>query len=292
MSLKSTLNFILNHPLNKRQKLSALWRFGSWQLRSRLLPTQSAFTFGERSKLIIKKGLTGATGNYYCGLHEFEDMSFVLHFLRASDLFVDIGANIGSYTVLAGSECGVKTVSFEPIPTTFDILKANVDLNKVSDNVTLYNFGVGSEIGELKFTNALDTINHVANKTDTNTINVPVVTFDDRIALTTETLVKIDVEGFETEVIKGMHNTLTNPWLKAIIIELNGSGKWLGYDEQLIHDKLLRYGYLPYAYFPLTRELQELKTYGNLNTIYIKDFDFVSNRLKTAKSFKIRGTTV
>jgi hypothetical protein len=41
------------------------------------------------------------SGNIYAGLHEFGDMAFVLHFLRAGDLFADVGANIGSYTVLA-----------------------------------------------------------------------------------------------------------------------------------------------------------------------------------------------
>lgn len=45
--------------------------------------------------------MTGATGNWYCGLQEYEDMSFVLHALRPGDLFVDVGANIGSYSILA-----------------------------------------------------------------------------------------------------------------------------------------------------------------------------------------------
>ena len=43
----------------------------------------------------------GVTGNVYCGLHDFAEMSFMLHLLRAGDLFADIGANVGSYTVLA-----------------------------------------------------------------------------------------------------------------------------------------------------------------------------------------------
>jgi hypothetical protein len=46
-------------------------------------------------------GMTGATGNLYVGLHEFEEMAFLLHFLRPGDLFADVGANVGSYTILA-----------------------------------------------------------------------------------------------------------------------------------------------------------------------------------------------
>jgi len=45
------------------------------------------------SKFLVKTGETGLTGNIYTGLHEFPDMGFLLHFLRAEDLFVDIGAN-------------------------------------------------------------------------------------------------------------------------------------------------------------------------------------------------------
>lgn len=52
--------------------------------------------------------MTGATGNIYVGLHEFEDMAFLLHVLRRTDLFVDVGANIGSYTILAGGAAGAK----------------------------------------------------------------------------------------------------------------------------------------------------------------------------------------
>jgi hypothetical protein len=43
--------------------------------------------------------MTGATGNVYYGLHEFQDMAFVTHYLREGYLFADIGANIGSYSV-------------------------------------------------------------------------------------------------------------------------------------------------------------------------------------------------
>jgi hypothetical protein len=43
----------------------------------------------QNSKLLVWKGLTGATGNIYCGLHEFEDMAFLLHFLRPRDLSAD-----------------------------------------------------------------------------------------------------------------------------------------------------------------------------------------------------------
>src|SRR5436305_696190 len=100
MGLFAILKFITNHPLNRNHKFRAIMRFIKWQLNTRLNPYPIIYTFTAKSLLIVKKGMSGATGNLYCGLHEFNDMGFLLHFLRREDLFVDIGANIGSYTVL------------------------------------------------------------------------------------------------------------------------------------------------------------------------------------------------
>src|SRR6478609_823915 len=100
----STLRFIIRHPLNQRRRLAALMRFASWQLGSRV-KTEHVIPWVAGTKLVVRRGMTGATGNIYCGLHEFADMAFVLHALRPGDLFVDVGANIGSYTVLASAVC-------------------------------------------------------------------------------------------------------------------------------------------------------------------------------------------
>jgi hypothetical protein len=53
----------------------------------------------------------------YCGLHEFTDMAFSLHFLSPEDLFVDVGADIGSYTVLASACAGRDRYPSNPIRT-------------------------------------------------------------------------------------------------------------------------------------------------------------------------------
>lgn len=292
MAIKHTIDFILNHPLNKHQKGQAVWRFLKWQIKSRLSSRTSVASFGEKSKIFVKKGWAGATGNLYSGLHEFEDMSFLLHFLRSSDCFVDIGANVGSYTILASNECGAETISVEPIPHTFKILQQNIELNEITSLVTCMNIGVGNEKGVLKFTTALDTLNHVAKDYDTNLIDVRVERLDDIISLNKPTLIKIDVEGYETEVVEGMHKTLANEHLKAVIIELMGSGWIYDHDEKDIHEEFLSFGFLAYAYDPYSKTLEKLATYGDNNTIYVKDFDFVSERLKSSKSFKIRGQVI
>jgi hypothetical protein len=105
-------------------------------------------------------------------------------------------------------------------------------------------------------------------------------------------LLKIDVEGFESDVLKGASTVLQRQSLKAIIIELNGSGKKYGFDESLIHGKLLKLGFRPFSYRPFLRELTAIPTWGKSNTIYIRDVNFVSERLRSAESFKIFGKLI
>lgn len=293
MSLVSSLKFISSHPLNQKNKLGSIVRFFKWQLGARLNPYPVIYPFTDRAKLIVQKGMAGATGNLYCGLHEFTDMAFLLHFLRPEDLFVDIGANIGSYTVLATGHVGARSVSIEPVPSTFGHLTNNISINGIGGKVKAFNIALGAQKGSIDFTSALDTVNHVASAGDTNTIRVPLERLDEVLQDgPAPSLLKIDVEGFETEVIRGAAQTLARPELKAIIIELNGSGGRYGYDEKQIHQTFLDAGFAPYLYDPRTRGLEAIERFGSHNTIYVRDLPFVSQRLETAPRVKVQSVEI
>lgn len=288
MNIISRLKFISSHPLNEKNKTKSIIRFLKWQLNTKLNPFPIVYPYTEKAKLIIQKGMTGATGNLYCGLHEYHDMAFLLHLLRAEDLFIDIGANIGSYTVLASAHVGAETFSFEPVPSTFSHLINNISINQLMDKVKPFNIGLGSQKSMIKFTSTLDTMNHVASQDEVNTINVSIEVLDDILQDTkSPILLKIDVEGFETEVMKGASKTLAKSDLKAIIIELNGSGARYNYDEREIHKTLINLDFKPFIYNPKERKLTEVEKFGAHNTIYIRDLDFVKQRLMTAAKIKI-----
>jgi FkbM family methyltransferase len=288
MPFVGTIKFIKNHPYNSRNKLKSIINFFSWQIYSLLNKFPIVYPFTENSKLIIKKGMTGATGNLYCGLVEFEDMSFLLHFLRKDDWFIDIGANVGAYSILAAAEIQANVIAIEPIPTTFKFLEDNILINGCISNTVLFNLGIGSKHGQINFTQTLDTVNHVANQDDIDTILVDVKPLDTLLEnYPIPILMKIDVEGYESEVLKGSNNTLINPKLKAIIIELNGSGVRYGVDENLVHDNLLNFGFKPYQYNPHNKTLLLLNNYGVNNTIYIRDLEYVKQRIETARRIKV-----
>jgi hypothetical protein len=68
-------------------------RFLPWKLGSRMLCMPVIVPWVGSTSLVIETGMTGATMNFYCGLHGAADMAFVLHVLRPGDVFLDVGAN-------------------------------------------------------------------------------------------------------------------------------------------------------------------------------------------------------
>jgi FkbM family methyltransferase len=287
--LKKTIEvfkFINSHPLAGKHRVHAYYKFISWQLLQLFKPGEKKVPFTQKTFLLANKGMTGATGNIYTGLHEFYDMAFLLHFLRPNDLFYDIGANIGSYSILASGHCSANTVSFEPILSTFIKLNKNVSLNNIDHLVTTKNVGLGDNKTTLKFTNSMDTVNHVLSSNEGNgdAVDVQVLVGDEVMTDTgCPILMKIDVEGYETSVLNGMHNLLHNEKLKAIIIELNGSGLRYGFNEQDIHIKLINIGFTACQYNPFKRKINIVDAPGPHNTIYFRDINFVQKRIDTAE---------
>jgi FkbM family methyltransferase len=294
MSTLSTLRWILSHPLNRGRGAQAIRRYLSWQFGSRLVPGPVAVPFAGQTRLLVAPGMTGATGNIYCGLHEFHDMAFVLHVLRPTDLFVDIGANVGTYSILAAGVASARCVSFEPHPGTFQHLLDNIRLNGIGDRVFPKNMAIGSGRSRLRFTANLDTVNHIVSSSErsNSTIEVEVDSLDSVLSEhDCPTVLKIDVEGFESEVIAGARTTLSSPSLLAVIMELNGSGARYGYTDEDLHCSMKDRGFEAASYEPFARRLvgraRGLPAEGNV--LYVRDRAEVMARIESAPRFEILG---
>ena len=292
-ALLNTLTFILRHPLNRKTPLAALGRFVKWQLGSRLLPGAVALPFVEDTRLLVRRGMTGATGNLYCGLHEFEDMALVLHALRPGDLFIDIGANVGSYTVLAAGVAGADVIALEPVPTTFERLLDNIHINPIRGKVEPKLMAVGAATGTVRFTNGLDTVNHVCTQAETG-IEVPLETLDKLLCGLSPALIKVDVEGYESAVVKGGVNTLAQSGLLAVLMEFNGSGGRYGYDEDKLLADLLAMGFTSCVYRPFERRIAPVsgQPRGDGNLLLVKDIEALSKRVGSARKIRVLGQDV
>ncbi len=292
------LRDLLTHPINRGQKLPALTRFARWQVGARFSHADMVHPWIGGTRFLVRRGETGLTGNVYAGLHEFEEMAFLLHLLRPEDCFVDVGANSGSYTLLAAGVVGARAIAFEPVPQSRERLEANLRLNGLDHRVDVISKGVGEAPDVVSFTLANGCKNHVATQEEVSeepTFTVEVTTLDEALSEHEPTLIKIDVEGYELPVLRGAESTLSSPSLLALIVEVNRNLSRYGFASEDLDRLLERFGFGRYAYEPFARTLsplapgeQQERPWSD-NVLFLRDAQAVQQRIETAPTIEVLG---
>lgn len=136
------------------------------------------------------------------------DEDLIRAYLTVGDVYVDLGANIGSLALAAWTRVGSqgKVFAFEPHPRTYQFLLANAALNDAS--ITAFNQAVGDKAGEVPFSSGTaDDLNYISSAGE---IKVPMVTLDNALSGKTDRvdLLKIDVEGYEKFAFEGARDIL------------------------------------------------------------------------------------
>jgi FkbM family methyltransferase len=196
---------------------------------------------------------------------------------------IDVGANIGYFTVLFGCIVGPNgsVFAYEANPKVYDFLKENIYLSQLQDRVLLLNRAVSSKYDNLVF--------HVSKRyqgnsslkdhsaeyrkqfaTDTfDTIYVPAEPLDCHQFDKDIELIKIDVEGAEYDVLSGAWELLKTGRVKNVMLELNKN--MLGKDTGKLYDLLCRlndeFGAMFYLLNPDGTE-----RYAGLNDIFVNDY--------------------
>jgi FkbM family methyltransferase len=282
-AVSNLARFFSTHPLTRDAPLAAWARLLSWQVRSRLHDEVIISWIGGQ-RLAVRRGMTGATGNIYVGLHEFADMMLPLHLLREGDLFLDIGSNIGSYTILASGICRAATWAFEPDPETVAALKRNIDLNELTGRVVVHELALGDTDGTVSFTRGLDTINRVAMGGEESVRTVTVRRLDTLTGYNRPLMIKMDVEGYEEPVVRGAHGLLAGDSLKVIELETLTAE---------IKTTLDHHGFRRAYYDPFCRALTTVPNdQPSSNAVFVRDWDFVAARLAAAPAVEILGRSI
>jgi len=154
------------------------------------------------------------------GLYEPEATRSIRQMVKAGNCCLDVGANLGYYTISMAKwvgSCGL-VVAFEPFPTNFETLERNVHLNGLK-NVILAPTALSNRNGVLRLIysvndhfSATPSAKGYAVDENQDSIQVPTRRLDDYVAELGRipTLIKIDVEGAELSVLEGAQNTLAS----------------------------------------------------------------------------------
>ena len=116
--------------------------------------------------------------------------------MRPGDLFADIGANVGLYSVWVAGITGANAISIEPVPVTFKALSQNIRLNDLAHLIEAHQVAAGAEAGIVRMTCDVGGLDHVVEgKPPDSTVEVPVVRVDDLLRGRAPYAIKIDAGG-------------------------------------------------------------------------------------------------
>jgi FkbM family methyltransferase len=154
---------------------------------------------------------------------------------KEGEIFYDVGANIGVYSLYAASTKKVQVFAFEPSPFNFATLSRNIVLNGISENISAFCAALSDKtvLDRLYMSSTQAGAAHTGFQNAINEFGLPLNTvhaqatlgfrMDDFISLFKAPVphhIKIDVDGAENLVISGMQETLKSDNLKSVLIEL------------------------------------------------------------------------
>jgi FkbM family methyltransferase len=152
--------------------------------------------------------------------HEARVKDFLMGHFKQNRTFVDVGANVGGYSLRAAS-WDMKVYAFEPNPDNLFLLRRNIEINKVS--VEVLPFALGSRAGKAR----LAPNGGVSRIVKNEGVEVEMRTLDS-FDLPGADLLKVDVEGYELEVIRGAKKTLEK-YHPVVVIEMH---YWAGAESE------------------------------------------------------------
>ena len=218
------------------------------------------------------------------GLSGFSEFHSCQHFISSQELkffqsyafkpgnVIDVGANLGVISFLFSEYFSTKKIhAFEADPFTFQALRQNIELNTCS-NIIAENVAVAGHDGEIIF-NA-DPVyrgtNSITNVFDEHTISIPCTTLDTYVkqqSIKDISLLKVDVEGYESLVFEGAKNLFSQRKIKVVYYEvcpeITRKADLLPSDAT---EKLVSHGYLIYR----------LNSDGALTTVDISEIEQIS----------------
>lgn len=237
--------FTWRHPANEKRRLSAVLRVIRFQALGRILGRRAIAPVGERSAIYADADVYHSARAMYGNPLDWNEMSAWRDALGPGSLFVDVGANVGLYTIWA-ADAGAQVVAIEPNRDSRERLKANLELNGYA--VEVVGAAIADSEGTLRMTTGLDNQNHLlvscTGSVAPASEPVPVRTLDALLGDRVVDGLKADVEGAELLVLKGARRLLSQQRIRLIQLEWNRESlRLLGEGREPIAELLASYSY-------------------------------------------------
>lgn len=143
----------------------------------------------------------------------------MLKYLQVGDVFYDLGANVGFYTLLAATVVGSagSVYAFEPLPRNLEFLRQHIMLNKI-DNVTVYDVAVSDNEGIQNFqTNTGPSMAKLSLDGNVKVNCISLNQFTKEANLRPPNVMKIDIEGAEYTALRGASDLLQKSRIKLFL---------------------------------------------------------------------------
>ena len=247
--LTYVLRSIWYEESNRGQRFRRIALFFAWQVWKRVVgkPLEAKLLNGLRVR-VFPDCETSPSALYY-SLPNGRCISFLRRFLHGGT-FLDIGANIGLVSLLVADKVQ-HAILFEPNPNAVERAKENIHINDLKFEV--FSEALSDTVGTVEFENAgsVSSCNRTVDgfTTELPTITVQRTTFDQffreyRTHMPAISAVKIDVEGHENSVLRGMKSFLRNQRPKLVMFEY--------LQRTDIQETLATFGEVGYSVFELT----------------------------------------
>lgn len=247
------------------------WRFSQWLSRKTqdiqtITRTSDGFLMHLNTRDFIQHRI------FMTGQWDDDVGNAIRSILKPGDVFVDVGANVGYFSLLASQICS-KVFSFEPNPECLAQLRKNIELNKIK-NIDVRPIGAADKPGLAEFHVDASNIGCGSlREVSGEKFSIQLDTLDAQLAEQPIRLIKIDIEGAEVLALKGAASILSRSNAPDVICEISEHGLMqLGSSKEELFKMMLSHGYKNRIISPIRRSnLSENIPFFQCDVLFFKD---------------------
>lgn len=245
----NSLRTLFLSPYNRKKPISALKRFFIWKIIKLFRISHFKYIFWGDRTLYLNHDSFHSMWLMYNNWVDWEEFNLIRRVLKDGDVAIDVGANMGYYSLWMSkfvAKSGL-VIAFEPDEVNYAKLNENISLNNLANRIQTEKKAVNNVSGLISFTTSLDGENHITSDDVLNNVIIDSIKLDDYFKakdIQGVTYLKIDVEGFEMNVLQGCTESLLEKRINIIQLEINNTIVNSGTDKIDLLNLLKHYNYI------------------------------------------------